>query len=88
MEQLATNQRIIIILSAVLLALVVVGGVVYYLLPDSTKIPTNEEQMVTNTFDLGVTQRAGYLRLNTRPIQEGALPVAPPAGVGKANPFL
>lgn len=39
-------------------------------------------------FDLGVLQRTGYKSLDLRPIQDGLLPIKPPATTGKANPFL
>lgn len=39
-------------------------------------------------FNLDVLQRTGYKSLDLRPIQDGLLPIKPPATTGKANPFL
>lgn len=39
-------------------------------------------------FDLDVLGRTGYKSLDLRPIQDGLLPIKPPATTGKANPFL
>jgi hypothetical protein len=88
------NQRLIIVLSATLLAALLVSILVFVLLPDQSEPtavdtpPSPEEAFTQSEFNLGVTERTEYRRLDSRPLQEGALPVAPPAAVGKANPFL
>lgn len=40
------------------------------------------------SFNLKLFERSGYQALNLPLIQNGSLPVAPPPGIGKANPFL
>lgn len=40
------------------------------------------------TFDTSVLQSQNFLLLNMQPVNEGALPVQPPAATGKVNPFL
>jgi len=89
MDPQPRNKHTIIILSAVLLAALVVGVVVYFLLPSkSVTTPLAPNTPETSSFDFSTLQKPEYLRLDTRSIQEGALPVAPPVGAGRANPFL
>lgn len=69
-----------------------------FAVPEDALTTTSQEETITSDttpstlstegFDLRVLQSAGYLSLDKLPIQEGALPVPPPGGVGKANPFL
>ncbi len=51
----------------------------------STGITANETEV---KFDLSVFQTAAYQLLNIQPVQDGSLPVQPPATTGKTNPFL
>lgn len=46
--------------------------------------PTTPDQ----DFNLNGLQRPEYQKLNKQLVQEGALPVKPPAVTGKANPFF
>lgn len=39
-------------------------------------------------FDLSLFSSSAYQYLNTKFVQDGSLPVRPPAAAGKANPFL
>lgn len=63
---------------------------------DTTTATTGEETVPTasttfsggSSFDLRVLQSPAYLLLDKQLVQEGALPVQPPTGTGKANPFL
>lgn len=95
------NQtRLIVILSAILLAVIVGSGILIFLLPSSsptpTITPTTDETATTATtaptgqgnFNTGVFQRSDYVVLDRQMIQDGRLPVQPPANAGKANPFL
>ena len=85
-------------MGAVFLAIVVVAIVIFALIPsDDTAdvtVPDETPDAVTATpsasegFDLKVLNRRVYQLLNRQLVQEGAIPVQPPAGVGKANPFL
>jgi len=84
-----STQRIVIILSAVLLALLVAFGVIYVFVTPSkpaSEIPPSSS--AAPGFDLSALDRAQYRQLDQRPIQDNALPVHPPDGVGRPNPFL
>lgn len=88
------KQTIIMLVSA-LLAVVAVSAVVLFLLPSESSIrnnvsttTTSNTSVVSDGFDLNILDRSDYRALNQAPIQNGSLPVAPPATSGKANPFL
>lgn len=101
---MASRQtRLMVILVAVLLAVVLASVTILWLLPASSPTaeepiaanspevgdePGNEQSSQAEGLDLAPVQRAGWRALDTQPILEGALPVQPPAVVGKANPFL
>lgn len=85
------QQRVIIILVAVLIAAAVVAGILWWMLPGEPAVQqdlTQTQARPGGGFDLGVFNRSGYTAIDQRLIREGALPVQPPAGTGKANPFL
>lgn len=50
--------------------------------------PSGTTTTTGGAFNLDVLQRTGYKSLDLRPIQDGLLPIKPPASTGKANPFL
>ena len=88
---MAEGRKTIVILLAVLLALVAVGGAIVFLLPDDTTTPPTQSPSTVSTpqrLDLSALERSDYTQLDTSLLQQGALPVLPPATVGKANPFL
>jgi hypothetical protein len=87
----SSAQKTVLLLTAILLAVLAVSGLVLWLLPTTT--PDSAPLFVSPapggpTLDTAVLQKPAYLRLDPQPIREGAVPVQPPAGVGKANPFL
>lgn len=88
-----TSQRkLIIILGVILLAVIAVSSLVLFMLPDEGSQPLSNVSAQPNSsssgFNTGVLQRSSYTLLNTGLIQNGFLPVRPPATTGKANPFL
>lgn len=83
----SSSQKTVVILIAVLVAVVLVAGLVIWLLPPSST-PDASPSREAGEFNTSILQRPDYLRLDQQPVREGAVPVAPPAGVGKANPFL
>lgn len=83
----SSNTRLIIILSVALLVVIAGSGALLYLLPASRSVPTPAAPAI-EAFNLQVLQRGGYTSLDQHLIGAGLLPVAPPAVVGKANPFL
>ena len=87
-----TQRKLIIILGIILLAVVVVSSLVLFMLPEegSQPIPSSPtpQNGISTGFNTRVLQRSGYTLLNTTLIQNGFLPVRPPATTGKANPFL
>ncbi len=91
------NQRkTIIILAAALLAVLVVSAAVLFLLPNNSEVVPGqsvvqdelEEAASGVGFNLQVLERSAYKALNSTLLQNGLLPVKPPAATGKANPFL
>lgn len=88
---MADTQKTVIFLFAVLLALVVAGAAVLFLLPEDssnpeeTPVPTGT---LTTGLDTSILESTNYTQLDASLIQQGALPVKPPATTGKANPFL
>lgn len=86
----SSSLRIITILVGVLVAVIVVGGLILILVPSSNAPADNTTPVASDTpqLDTAVLRRSEYLRLNQQAIREGAIPVQPPAVIGKANPFL
>lgn len=98
------QQKMIIVLAAVLIAALLASGIVVYVIStssteevdplfadqptdsasDATPAPTSDQ----TGFDTAPLKRNDYTSLNAQLIQAGQLPVQPPAGTGKANPFL
>lgn len=85
------TRKIIIILVAVLIAALLLGAVLFYFLPSDSATPVSPSPappLTDAAFNFEVLQRPEFLQLNHSFIQQGALPVPPPATIGKANPFL
>lgn len=85
------SQTRLIVILAVGLAFVVAGAVgIFYLLPGAVKLPAADQlpPAAAAEFNLQVLDRAVYRGLDQGLIQSRQLPVRPPTGVGKANPFL
>ena len=89
---LSSQRKLIIILGIMLLAVIVVSSAILFLLPEEGSQPLNPSAIPQTTrsdgFNTGVLQRSSYTLLNTTLIENGFLPVRPPATTGKANPFL
>ncbi|MBI3250552.1 MAG: hypothetical protein HYZ61_01720 [Candidatus Andersenbacteria bacterium] len=89
---MADTKKTIIFLSAILLAVLVAGGAIIFLLPNGNTPVVNDNPTPTTTFgtglDTSVLESSDYNQLDAALIQQGALPVKPPATTGKANPFL
>lgn len=93
------NQRtLIILLVTILLAVVVASAAVVALLPSTpapsatstpTAVPMTESTAspASNNLPTGVLERSDYKALDQKLIDQGAIPVPPPQGVGKPNPF-
>jgi len=85
-------NKTIIVLGGALLAVIIVGTLIIFLLPSGNQLDpsaqTGPPAENTTNFNTNVLQKPEYLRLNQQPIREGAVPVQPPAVVGKANPFI
>lgn len=96
---MADTRKTIVLLTAVLLALVAVSGVLLFVFSPSdsdttvTETPSSAADIDTNLIetrgvDTSIFSQNGYTSLDTSLIQQGVLPVRPPATVGKGNPFL
>lgn len=95
---LNSQTRLIVILVGILIAIAAISLFLLWYLPglispkpiSDNDLPgtTDTLQPITTTFNTNVLQTSDYLLLDTQLIKEGSLPVQPPAGVGKANPFL
>lgn len=88
-----SQRNLIMLLIGVLLLVVVVSAVVLAVLPNQPTAPTPVGTSSVGGgsgagFDLSVLDRSQYKELDQQPIQNGLLPVRPPASTGKANPFL
>lgn len=90
------NQRSMIILLGCVLVIVVGASLaVLYILPKNdagaptaTLAPSDGTTAPTTGFNLTVLSRSAYKALDLGPIQSGLLPVQPPTGTGKPNPFF
>lgn len=95
-------RKTIIILVAILAAVVLASLVVLMLLPGGQRLiqVTQTEsdtaggdagirtEQIDTGFKVNVLQRSSFNALNLGLLQTGILPVRPPSGTGKANPFL
>lgn len=82
------NRRLIVIL-ALVLAAVVAGGVLLFIMVPNEPAPVITTPAIgSGELNLKLLQQAEYLRLDQQPVRDGSLPVQPPPGAGKANPFL
>lgn len=79
------NRRLLIILAFLLAALIAGGIFLSIMLTDKPEPPPPAGR---SDLDLHLLQQAEYLRLDQQPVRDGSLPVPPPVGSGKANPFL
>lgn len=92
----ASSQKIISILGGIFLAVVVVSIAVIWFLPatEETDVAPIDTSSPSSTgqaspdFNTAVLRRPEYAALNQQTVSEGAVPVQPPAVIGKANPFL
>lgn len=88
------SQSQLITLLTIILLLVVFGSIVVLLNTSddaTTSLPTTTDETTTQRqrlFSLDILERQAYQLLNKQLVKEGALPVRPPSGVGKANPFI
>lgn len=95
------SQNQLIALLTLILALVIVGSIVVLLsTSDKTGLPAELEGLPAaveapagspssqRLFPLELIERQAYQLLNKQLVKGGALPVLPPAGAGKANPFI
>lgn len=89
------KSKLIPILIALLSAVVVAAAAIVWLLP-SQPAP-NGDLLVSDTqpsysssaaLNVMLFDRRAYQHLNLQVINNGSLPVQPPAAAGKANPFL
>lgn len=96
---MASRQNTLIIGLSVVLALVAVISIGLLVVvpsdPDSdvTDAPTADTDVLVTppggqVFNLSAIQSQLYEALDKQLIREGALPVQPPAVIGKVNPFL
>lgn len=85
----ANNNRIVIGLGVLLAIVVVAGLAVFFALPGE-----QEQSQPTGTttagqqFDFDFLQQQEFLQIDRELINQGLLPVRPPAETGKANPFI
>lgn len=85
---------IIWILAILLLAVIGVSLGLVFLLPDDgagSQTVTGQADSgaaAGGVFDLRVFDRQDYQSIDKRLVEDGTLPVKPPAAIGKANPFL
>lgn len=88
------SQNQLITLLTIVLTLVIVGSILVLLstgeeegLPTTVEAPASSPSS-QRLFPLEIIERQAYQLLNKQLVKEGALPVQPPAGAGKANPFI
>ena len=89
------QNRLVIMLAAILLAVVAVSvGVLYFVPGDKSSAPQSPTDNAVDTvsgatgLNLDILQKTSYQSLDSKAVENGSLPVQPPTGVGKANPFL
>lgn len=97
------NQKILItiLVSCLVLVVGVSVAILYWLPTDQTTTsaspaasltPAASPAVVTTSaaslFSTAVLDRSDYQALDQKLIQQGSIPVQPPQGIGKANPFL
>lgn len=97
-----SGGRTIAVLVVVLVLIVAVSGAVLWWVLGNRELPFTVPSLLPQAaappdvapprsgvgFDLRAFQREAYQRLDRSLVQEGRLPVQPPAVTGKANPFL
>lgn len=92
METPSPQRITIIVLGAVLLAAVAVGTVIYFI-PNQNPQPVNLAGPVPKNpqgdvgFNTAVLSQPRYAALDASLFSRGLLPVQPPVGAGKQNPF-
>ena len=91
------QAQFLIVVVGILLAVVAASVVLLMAVPQPAgptsppDAPTGEgveENPLNAGISLEILQSTGYRLLDKTSIQQGALPVQPPAVTGKANPFL
>lgn len=94
------NQKALIIILVVALLIVLgTSAAVVWLLPSAPNAPGQPPPAVSvaplsavpsaaDSFSTAVLDRSDYLSLDQKLIQQGSIPVQPPQGAGKANPFF
>lgn len=82
------NRRLVVILALILAAVVAGGVLLFTMLPGEPAPVITAPAVGSAELDLKLLQQAEYLRLDQQPVRDGSLPVQPPPGAGKANPFL
>jgi hypothetical protein len=89
-----SQNQIITLLIIVLL--IIIGGSIALLIStsdnDDQLLPPSFSPTTTTSgqrlFNVDILEQQAYQLLNKQLVREGALPVPPPAVVGKANPFI
>ena len=87
----SSNNKLIISLAVLLAIVVAIGAIVIFVLPGSDTAQPLDPVSVgggVDDFDLDVLRRQDHQTLNRSLVEDGSLPVQPPTGIGKANPFL
>ncbi|MDP3997547.1 MAG: hypothetical protein Q8P73_03545 [bacterium] len=87
----SSPNKTIIWLVVVLLTIAAAGLVALLLLPAASVTPDNQPSAATTSSletNSRVFQAPDYTSLNKQLINDGSLPVQPPAQAGKTNPFL
>lgn len=83
------KSKVIPWLTAILVAVALAVFALFWLLPQPLPSPPVSSTSPTlEDLEAAVFERSSYQQLNFQVINTGSLPVQPPAGTGKANPFL
>lgn len=83
------KSKAIPLLTAILVAAALAVAALFWLLPKQpAPPPAPSTPPVSHDLNAAVFERSLYRELNLQLINTGSLPVQPPAGTGKANPFL
>jgi hypothetical protein len=85
---MTTSTKVMSVLGVLLIAAVVVSGAILVAVPPASETQAPAGGGTGAGFNIQLLQRQVFQLLNRQPIQDKSLPVAPPAVVGKANPFL